>query len=210
MNRVEIKEEAKKLAFNNKWYLWKPMIFFSLLLGLCTGLLGGIAGAIGGDISKILTVIISILSGLAGAVYGVGYTHYVLEFVRGNRFDWKETIEFSKKHWLVALLVSLIVGVIVSVGSALLIIPGVIAAIGLTFYEEVTVDNTDMKQIMAAVKTESTYYANKLIASSKRFGRDRLARAIELCAQADLDLKGFSSSDPDRLSDLLVGLASIS
>jgi len=71
-------------------------------------------------------------------------------------------------------------------------------------------NDTDMKQIMAAVKTESTYYANKLIASSKRFGRDRLTRAIELCAQTDLDLKSYSSSDPERLSDLLVGLASIS
>ncbi|MBR5113926.1 MAG: DNA polymerase III subunit delta [Oscillospiraceae bacterium] len=71
-------------------------------------------------------------------------------------------------------------------------------------------NKADMKQIMSLVRTESSFYANKLMASSKRFGQARLSQAIKLCAQADLDLKNYSSSDPDRLSDLLVGLAAIS
>ena len=71
-------------------------------------------------------------------------------------------------------------------------------------------NKADMKQLMSAVKTESSFYVNKLVSSSKRFGQKRLAKAIELCAQADLDLKNYSSSDPDRLSDLLVGLATLS
>ncbi len=144
MNRVEIKEEAKKLAFNNKWYLWKPLVIVSLIISLISGICTGLVGNDAGTTSKIIVGLVTTVLSLVECVFMVGYAHYVLEFVRGNRYEWKETIEFAKKHWQVSLIVSIIVGLIAAVGSILLVIPGIIAAIGLMFYQEVIVDNTDM------------------------------------------------------------------
>ncbi len=91
----------------------------------------------------------------------------------------------------------------------------ILGAIGTNFRRMFAVNVLDrngagMEELMSAVKTTSEYYARKLLEFSNRFGIRRLAKGIELCAQADLDLKGYSSSDPDRLSDLLVGLAGLS
>ncbi len=153
MNRVEIKKEAKELAFANKWYLWKPLVFFSLIIGLFSGILGGVAGAVGGNAYNVIIMISGFITGIASTIYSVGYAHYVLEFVRGNRYDWKETINFVKKHWLVSLVVSIIVAIISAVGFVLLVIPGIIVTIGLIFYQEVIVDNTELAYMDIVKKT---------------------------------------------------------
>ena len=71
-------------------------------------------------------------------------------------------------------------------------------------------NDTEMEEMMRAVKTDKTYYVKELLSSSKMFGEKKLAQAIRLCAQADLDLKSYSTTGPDRLSDLLVALAALS
>ena len=57
----------------------------------------------------------------------------------------QDIIDFAKKHWIVAFLTSLIAGLIIAGCTILLIIPGIIAAIGLMFYQEVCADNPEMR-----------------------------------------------------------------
>ena len=70
---------------------------------------------------------------------------YVLSFIRGKRLEIRDIIDFAKKHWVVAVLTSLLAGLIILGCTILLVIPGIIASIGLCFYQEVCADNPEMK-----------------------------------------------------------------
>ena len=156
MNRIEIKEEAKKMIVGNKWYIWKPLVFMALILGLCGGILGAIIGIVsseGTSTYNILMGLASFISSFVGIIFAIGYTHYILEFVRGKKMEWKETINFAKEHWLNAFLVSLIVTVLTAIGFALLVVPGIILGIGLTFYQEVFVDNLNLSPMEVVKKS---------------------------------------------------------
>ena len=56
----------------------------------------------------------------------------------------KDILEFIKKNWVVSILASLLVGLNVLIGMILLIIPGFIAAMGLSLYEFVIADNPEL------------------------------------------------------------------
>lgn len=146
MNRAELKEKAKKLISGNKWYLWKPQVYFSLIILAITLIIGLICGVIGLKAQALNTVIsiVSFVLVIFETVFMIAYAKYCLEFVRGNKMDWKEIITFAKEHFLLLLVVDLLVALIVIGCSILFIIPGIIAAIGLVFYQEVCVDNTDL------------------------------------------------------------------
>ena len=58
--------------------------------------------------------------------------------------EMQDIIEFCKKNWIISLFVSFMVGLNTLIGSILLIIPGIIAAIGLTFYAYVVADNPEL------------------------------------------------------------------
>ena len=47
MNRVELKNKAKKMIKGNKWYLWKPLVIYALITGLIEDLAFGIDTALG-------------------------------------------------------------------------------------------------------------------------------------------------------------------
>ncbi|MBQ6546865.1 MAG: DUF975 family protein [Bacilli bacterium] len=146
MNRAELKNKAKEKIKGNKWYLWKPLVIFELcagLLGFVVGLIAGLAGASQSTtetVNNILSTIISILE----CAFIMGYTKYCLDFVRGKTEDWKVIIDYAKEHFVNILLVSILVGLAVMAGTILFIIPGIIIGIGLTFYQEVFVDNPDL------------------------------------------------------------------
>ena len=151
MDRVKIKNEAKTMIKENKWYLWKPQVIFGLILGAITGVLTGIFNSIGGDTAKVLILLVSFILELIEVAFTIGYAHYVLSFVRGKKMEWQDVVSYAKEHFVKAVLVSLVVGILIMVGSILLFIPGVIIAIGLSFYQEVLVDNSDLS-VMDVVK----------------------------------------------------------
>jgi hypothetical protein len=160
MNRVELKNKAKELVRGNKWYLWKPLVFVGLAVLVIEMIAFGLDYALGmvkvettvvmgiestNFSGGVFTWIVSIFTTLAGSAFSVGYAHYVLSFIRGTRLELSDVIDFMKKNWLIAFLVSFWTGLIVLVGSILLVIPGIIAAIGLMFYQEVCADNLELK-----------------------------------------------------------------
>lgn len=142
MDRILIKENARKMVKDNLWYIWKPLVYlmlavlpFAIILGIID-----VAANADGAISSIGSSIVSIIS----TIFSVGYAYYCLGFVRGQRMEVKDIVEFMKKNWVVSLLVSLLVGLNVLIGMILLIVPGFIAAMGLSLYEFVIADNPEL------------------------------------------------------------------
>ena len=155
MDRVKYKEQAKKMIEGNKWYIWKPQVFFSLIAF-------GIAFAIGLIIGIIVLAlnldentkndIINIVASSTGSVisifeiaFAVAYSKYCLDFVRGKQYDWKEVLKYAYKMFVPALILDLLVGLNVTLGAILLIVPGIMAAIGLMFANYVFVDNEKLR-----------------------------------------------------------------
>ena len=153
MNRVELKAKAKEMIRGNKWFLWKPMVIFAVISCIITAIAFAIDGKTtvdevtgltqmsGGAIFSLITSLV----GIAGSIFSVGYAMYALSFVRGNKLEISDILDFCKKHWLVALLTSLLTGLIVLAGMIILVVPGIIASIGLMFYQEVCADNPEMR-----------------------------------------------------------------
>lgn len=159
MNRLELKNKAKELIQGNKWYIWKPLIIFaivSMVLTLGAYLLDSVLGlatqetVVIGHLafvsrSGIISDIVGGIVGIVSCVFGIAYSNYILKFVRGTRMEMQDIFDWIKEHYVVAILVSLLAGLIIIVGTILLVIPGIIAAIGLMFYQEVCADNPEIK-----------------------------------------------------------------
>lgn len=160
MNRVELKNKAKEMIKGNKWYILKPVIIFGLVFGLIAAIAFGLDSALG--LTKttideltgltrtsggIISDVVSIVLGIAGSAFSIGYAMYLLSFVRGTKLELRDIVDFMKKHWVIAFLTSILVGLIVCGCTILLVIPGIIAAIGLTFYQEVCADNPEMRAL---------------------------------------------------------------
>ena len=158
MNRVEIKNKAKEMIKGNKWYLLKPMIIFGLIVSLLMGVAFGLDSALGltkttvdeltgltSTSGGIFSNVVAVVVGIATCAFEVGYAMYVLSFVRGKKLEMNDIVDFAKKHWVITVLVSILVGLIICGCTILLIVPGIIAAIGLMFYKEVCADDPEMK-----------------------------------------------------------------
>ena len=147
MNRVELKEKAKKMIAGNKWYLWKPLVIVELILCAIFFVIAFILGLCGLEEKTVTTItsIVSVPISIFETAFMVGYAKYCLDFVRGKKTEWKETIQFAKEHWIICFCVSFLIGLMVVGGSILLVIPGIIIAIGHMFYQEVCADNPNLK-----------------------------------------------------------------
>ena len=160
MNRVELKNKAKEMIKGNKWYILKPLVIFALCAGAVAFIAVLLDSILGLDKTEVVelangitttnhTGVISSIAGfvvsVASSVFMVSYAMYILAFIRGKKLEMHDIIDFAKKHWIVAFLTSLIAGLIIAGCTILLIIPGIIAAIGLMFYQEVCADNPEMR-----------------------------------------------------------------
>lgn len=147
MNRVKIKENAKKMIKGNLWHLWKPQVIFGLIefaVGVIVAIIMLLTGAGQETMEKVIALISTPMS-IIEVIFLVAFSKYCLDFVRGKKSNMKEIWEFIKKNWVESLLISLLVTVNVALGMFLLIVPGIMAAIGLSFYREVCADNPELK-----------------------------------------------------------------
>jgi hypothetical protein len=159
MDRVELKNKAKKLIKGNIWYLLKPVVIIGLIIGAIEGIAIGLDSAFGLTTTKTveilgvkttqttggyISMVVGVFTGIASSALSIAYAHYVLSFVRGKKEELKDVIDFMKKNWVKAFIVSLLAGLFIALGFVLLIIPGIIAAIGLMFYQEICADNPEM------------------------------------------------------------------
>ena len=139
MNRVEIKNEAKAKIKGNIWNLLWPILVISVI----TGLIGGVFGVYNvtdKDTISVTGSIGSCLSTFVATFLSAGYIKYVIDFVRTGKFDTNVIFSTIKEKWLNILIASVLVDLIVGVGIALLVVPGIIAALGLSFVSYLVVD----------------------------------------------------------------------
>lgn len=144
MDRVALKTKAKKLIEGKKWYLWKPLVIFELicfLVCLCILIPVGIATDVKGSVFSGTTNALSSIISVVESVFMFGYAKYCLKFVRGKEEDWKEPFKFSAKNFIPAFVIDFLMGFNIIIGFVLLIIPGIMASLGLSFVQEVYADD---------------------------------------------------------------------
>lgn len=146
------KERAKGVLKNDYLKILGIVVLFSLIFGFFNTSLPRILGFTTeknidfmgysysltvnyGTFSTIMSLIVSTISIIP--------LHYFINLVRGTKITLKESFDFFIKNFLTILLVSVIKNVITSVGYILLIIPGLIAELGLCYAFLYLIDNPD-------------------------------------------------------------------
>lgn len=155
MDRKEIKELAKEKIKDNKWNILWPMLIISFISGMIGNYFGPKYELVSFDLNnfayEINVIQVTPLQGLIGGIgaiiigiAGIAYYRYLLNFVRGEHFEFNDIIETIKKRWVQILLVEILVAVIVFAFSLLLVIPGIIGALAYAMVPYLVVD-TDLE-----------------------------------------------------------------
>ena len=160
MDRKEIKEEAKKKIKGNIWNILWPLLVICVLSSLLSRLFGGNVTFNISETAETVNAKASIGSGIVAIISGflsAGYIKYLLTFVRTGKFDTNDIINTIKEKWLNILIAEILVGVIVTLCSLLLVIPGIIMALAYTFAIYLVVDkdvagNDSLKQSREMMK----------------------------------------------------------
>ena len=130
MDRVEIKEKAKAILKENFKGFWKGYLIILAISFLCSLVLGLVANPesmLYAALNFVLSFFLSTLS--------VGFTLYTLKLVRKEEYSREDIFRFVKNVLPISA-ITLIMGIIIMLWSLLLVIPGIIAAIGysMVFY----------------------------------------------------------------------------
>ena len=136
MNRIDIKNEAKKKIEDNRWDIWWPLIVIMVLSGALSSVIGGSSTTINGYKISYGSGLISLLTGIVTA----GYMKYLLDFVRTGKFNSNTIIKTVKEKWLNILIAEILTSVIVALFSLLLVVPGIIVALGYAFVTLLVID----------------------------------------------------------------------
>lgn len=138
-------------SYKNAWrQLWKNILelFLILIISWVIGLPAG-AGRFGGAGAVLLGILALPYGILIVGPIGQGVAFAYLKAARGDELQVKDIFEVFHNYWN-AVLASLLVGAIVSVGFALLIVPGIVFACKLAFTPHLVVDRK--MAVIAAVK----------------------------------------------------------
>lgn len=137
MNRIEIKEKAKEILkenFKGFWVGYLIVLAISFLITLAIELLTNE----GSVIYNCLTLVASFFT----ATLSVGFYSYTLKMVRGEDYEKEDLFQFVGKI-LPIVAITLLMTIFVFLWSILLIIPGIIAALGYSMIFYLYADNQD-------------------------------------------------------------------
>lgn len=137
MNWSDIKSKAKEVYRKNMWNIWKPI----LLVAVISFLAGVIVGLIGEE--NVLGNILSLVVEIALLPVEVGLTAYILDIVRGKEPNLDYLKEFYSKFGVI-FVITFLVGLFTCLWSILLIIPGIICALGYSMVYYIFVDNQEV------------------------------------------------------------------
>ena len=164
MDRVSLKTKAKE-SLKGKY---GDAIALMVIYGLITSAASYICKAIYSTTSTTsngVEITVSPLSSIASIVitclFIFGVHSYYLKLSRNEKVEWKEL--FSKTDLFVpALIITLVTGIFIGLWSLLLIIPGVIAAIGYSQVYFIKLDNPDMKEMDVLKKSKELMNGHKM------------------------------------------------
>lgn len=135
MDRVKIKEEAKGMIKGNLWTIWKPV----LIVGLISGIASAIITAAGGGEKTTMGSLLNFVFGLMLMPLSVGLTYYILKFIRKDNPEINDLwSQFSR--FIPIVMTGLLATLAILLGFLLLIIPGIILAMGLTMFQYILAD----------------------------------------------------------------------
>lgn len=167
MNRVEIKELARKKIKGNIWNLLWPLLCIMVISGLAYKIGGGTATydvntmkVTTNSVSPTATIISTIIE-LLIVIITAGYSKYLLNFVRTNKFDTNEIINTVKEKWLNIIIATILVGIIVGIGIVFCIVPGIILSLAYTFVTLLIIDS-DISGVDALKKSREMMKGYKL------------------------------------------------
>ena len=143
VDRKEIKEEAKAKIKGNIWNIIWPLLVIGVVSSILSTLFGGNVTFNYSEAAESINARASIGSGVVAIISGflsAGYIKYLINFVRTGKFNTNDIINTVKEKWLHILIAEILVGVIVTVCSLLLVVPGIIMALAYTFALYLVVD----------------------------------------------------------------------
>lgn len=123
MNRVKIKNEAKKIIEGNLWKILTPMIIVMVISSLAGGLTQSIFNS-----ETTLGSFCTTLVTLALLPLEYGLTVFILKFTRHEEVDYDEVFKYYSKFVPIFLL-GLLTSIFIGLWSLLLIVPGIIASL---------------------------------------------------------------------------------
>lgn len=143
IDRIKLKYDARFMRKGHRFALMYPLIFSAVL-----SIISGVFAAISVEnqdfsiASVIISLITSIFSTLLTYLTCAYFRNYVKNSVPDNKGYFKPLRSF--KHSVKVLFADILVGIIVSIGFALLIIPGIIWALGYSQVNYVLDDKPDI------------------------------------------------------------------
>lgn len=174
MKRNEVKEHAKSLIKGKLWVVFKAFLIITLislviesipeLFGIKTTFKETIEFL--GEMVEVESMttfgqIWSIITSIISLVLNLGLINYVLKFIRGKEPVIGDIFDIIKERWKVMLVVSILTSIIVAIGSILLVIPGVIASLGLTLCNYIIIDNKDLSSKEVLIKSWNMMQGHK-------------------------------------------------
>lgn len=160
----EIKKEAKTKI---KEFMW-PILLATLVYGAVLGLLEKVPNLLGLNVAttetttkEIFGVAVEVTTSsptTMGHVWNAfmfivtgfisyAFTMYILKLLRKEKISFNDVITSIKNRWEAILVSSIVYGIIVALGTVLLVVPGIIAILGLSFYDYILIDNENMTGI---------------------------------------------------------------
>lgn len=138
MNRVEIKEKAKKIVKENLGGFWKGYIIIlaiSFLISFAIELIF--------PKDSTLYSCFTIVASLFTMTLNVGLYSYILKMVRGESYDKDDIFKFIGNIFPI-IVISLLVTIFCILWSILFIIPGIIASLSYSMVYLIYVDDSSM------------------------------------------------------------------
>lgn len=137
MDRLKIKAKAKSMINSKLFDLWKPMIY---IIGIEI-IFGIIINAMGVEPNSSFEAILNLIVSFLMAPLSIGVYIYMLKFVRNKRYSIQDI--FSQfKNFISIILITFLVGFFVTLWSVLLLIPGIIAALGYSMVSYLIADGS--------------------------------------------------------------------
>ncbi len=138
MNRIEIKEKAKEIAKENLKKFWKAYLLIFLISILCNIGIELLFNE-NSTMYACLTLVVSFFT----STLSVGFNAYILKMIRGEEPIREDIFQFVGNILPIAA-ISLLLLLFIFLGGILLIIPGIIMALGYSMVFYIYADNQDL------------------------------------------------------------------
>ena len=156
INRIELKEKAKEVAFKNKWNILFPTLIYGVLLGIVSSILG-----VNKENPSNTASFIYFLIMYGTMFYTIGYQKYMLNMVRGESFEFKDILDY-KSILVPAAILTFLVSAFTMLWTLLFIIPGIIAAYSYSQSMFIMAEDKDVKPLDAIKQSKELMNGHKM------------------------------------------------